>query len=234
MFANFDYGEIYRSLGYLFGVGMAFTLRLTVFACAGGIALGTALAVIRLSHWRILAAVVGAYVNLMRSIPLILTIFWFYFLVPSLLGWALRSDQPVQINVFWTSVIAFVVFEAAYYCEIVRAGIRSIANGQRLASLALGMTPGQMMAYVILPQAVRTMVPVLITQTIMLFQDVSLVYVLSMTDFVGAASKIAERDARLPEMYLFVALTYFLICFGFSQLAARLRDRMTAYRQPAS
>jgi glutamate/aspartate transport system permease protein len=163
----------------------------------------------------------------MRSIPLILTIFGFYFLVPSLLAWMTGAREPIPIDAFWTSVIAFIVFEAAYYCEIIRAGIRSVGRGQSHASEALGMTMSQTMVYVVLPQALRVMIPVLLTQTVLLFQDVSLVYVLSITDFVGAASKIAERDARLPELYLFVAVVYFAMSLGLSFLAGRLRRSLS-------
>ncbi len=223
MFANFDFGEIGRSLGYLFGTGMVFTLQLTAWAALGGILLGSALAVARLSRLGGLAWMAGCYVNLMRSIPLVLTIFWFYFLVPSLVGWLVGSGQSVSMDPFWTAVVAFVVFEGAYYGEIIRGGIQSVNPGQARAALALGLTNGQTLRCVVLPQALRTMIPVLLTQTIQLFQDVSLVYVLSITDFVGAASKIAERDSRLPEMYLFVALVYFLASFGLSRLARRLQ-----------
>lgn len=226
MFDNFDFGVIVRSLGYLFGTGMVFTLQITTLATVGGILLGIVLAMMRLSRFGLLALAARGYVDFMRSIPLILTIFWFYFLVPSLAAWLIGADEPIHVDTFWTSVLAFILFEAAHYCEIMRTGIQSINRGQTFASRALGMTHWQTMVHIVMPQALRVMIPVLLTQTILLFQDVSLVYVLSITDFVGAASKIAERDSRLPEMYLFVAVVYFLMSFGLSQLVARLRPRL--------
>jgi len=226
MSGGFDFGEITRSLSYLFATGMLFTLKITALATIGGLLLGLVLAMMRGGQSTPVRVLVTGFVNFMRSIPLILTIFAFYFLVPSLLTWVTGSGEPIRIDAFWTSVIAFVVFEAAYYCEIIRAGIRSIGRGQLLASQALGMTGRQTMLHVVLPQALRVMIPVLFTQTILLFQDVSLVYVLSITDFVGAASKIAERDSRLIEMYLFVAVVYFAISFGLSVMAGQLRHKL--------
>ena len=122
-------------------------------------------------------------------------------------------------------MITFTLFEAAYFCEIMRAGIQSISRGQVSASLALGLSPWQSMRHVVLPQAFRNMIPALLTRVIILFQDTSLVYVLSLTDFLGAASKIGQRDGRLVELYLFVALVYFLICFTASRLVKRLEKR---------
>jgi len=230
MFANFDFDVIERSWRYLFVTGMAFTLRLTLFAMAGGIVFGTLLAMMRLSSIKPLAWVAGTYVNTLRSVPLVLVIFWFYFLVPYIGAWLLRSDTPIQVGAFASSLLTFVMFEACYYCEIMRAGIQSIPRGQVSAGYALGLTYWQSMALVVLPQAFRNMLPVLLTQTIVLFQDVSLVYVLSITDFVGAASKVAERDGRLVEMYSFVAVIYFAACFALSQLVRRLQARIAVVR----
>jgi len=230
MFANFDFDVIERSWRYLFFTGMAFTLRLTLFAMAGGIVFGTLLAMMRLSSIKPLAWIAGTYVNTLRSVPLVLVIFWFYFLVPYIGAWVLRSDTPIQVGAFASSLLTFVMFEACYYCEIMRAGIQSIPRGQVSAGYALGLTYWQSMALVVLPQAFRNMLPVLLTQTIVLFQDVSLVYVLSITDFVGAASKVAERDGRLVEMYSFVAVIYFAACFALSQLVRRLQARIAVVR----
>ena len=204
---------------------MAFTLKLTVLAMSGGIVLGTLLSLMRLSNNRLISTAAGAYVNTIRAIPLILVIFWFYFLVPYLGAWLIGANRPIAVGAFSSSLITFILFEAAYYCEIVRAGIQSVPRGQSLAAQALGMRPSQSMINVILPQAFRNMMPVLLTQTIILFQDVSLVYVLSIPDFVGAASKVAQRDGRLVEMYLFVALVYFLMSFGLSLMVKRLEKQ---------
>jgi glutamate/aspartate transport system permease protein len=223
MFADFDFDVIARSWGYLFRVGMVFTVQLTVLAMAGGIFLGTLLALMRLSSIRLPRLFAAGYVNLVRCVPLVLVIFWFYFLVPYLAAWVIGAAEPVKVGAFWSALITFTLFEAAYYSEIMRGGIASVARGQAWAGQALGMTYGQVMRHIVLPQAFRNMIPVLLTQTIVLFQDVSLVYVLSIPDFVGAASKIAQRDGRLVEMYLFVALVYFLLCSALSRLVQHLQ-----------
>lgn len=230
MFSNFDFDVIERSWVYLFKTGMVFTLELTGLAMVGGIILGTLLAMMRLSKFRSLSMVATGYVNLIRSIPLVLVIFWFYFLVPYIGAWIIGAKEPIMVGAFSSSLITFILFEAAYYCEIMRAGIQSIPRGQVSAGYALGMNYWQTMGHVVLPQAFRNMIPVLLTQTIVLFQDVSLVYVLSITDFVGAASKVAQRDGRLVEMYLFVALVYFVLCYGLSLLVKRLQQRVAIIR----
>lgn len=230
MFSNFDFDVIQRSWVYLFSTGMSFTLQLTGLAMTGGIILGTLLAMMRLSSNKIISTVATAYVNLIRSVPLVLVIFWFYFLVPYIGAWILGYKEPIKVGAFSSSLITFILFEAAYYCEIMRAGIQSIPRGQVWAGYALGMSYGQTMSNIVLPQAFRNMIPVLLTQTIVLFQDVSLVYVLSITDFVGAASKIAQRDGRLIEMYLFVAVVYFVMCFGLSLLVKKLQQRVAIIR----
>jgi len=228
--SNFDFGVIERSLHYLFFTGMTFTLTLTALAASGGIVLGTGIALMRLAGGRVLGAVATGYVNLMRSLPLVLVIFWFYFLVPYIGQWATGASRPVAVGAFSSSLLTFTLFEAAYFSEIIRAGIGSIPRGQMAAGMALGLTYPQVMGSVILPQVFRTMLPVLLTQTIVLFQDTSLVYVLSITDFMGAASKIAQRDGRLVEMYVFAALVYFTISFAASQAIRRLGGRIAIIR----
>lgn len=228
MLGDFDFDVIQRSWVYLFTTGMAFTLKLTALSMVGGIFLGTLLAIMRLSRSRIVSIGAGAYVNLIRSIPLVLVIFWFYFLVPYIGAWLIGADRPIQVGAFTSCLITFIMFEAAYYCEIMRAGIQSVPQGQRAAGMALGMTGRQTMTLIVLPQAFRNMVPVLLTQSIILFQDVSLVYVLSVTDFVGAATKVAQRDGRIVEMYLFVAVVYFLMSYGMSTLVKRQEKNMMA------
>ena len=230
MFTGYDFDVIERSLGYLFREGMVFTLTLTGLAMSGGIVFGTLLAMMRLSSFRLLSGLAGGYVNLMRSVPLVLVIFWFFFLVPYIGAWLIGADRPIAVGAFWSAVITFTMFEAAYYCEIMRAGIQSIARGQVWAGYALGLNYWQTMGQVVLPQAFRNMLPVLLTQTIILFQDTSLVYVISATDFLGAAAKVANRDYRLVEMYTFVALVYFVISYGLSTLVKRFQDRIAVIR----
>lgn len=230
MFSNFDFSVILNSWRYLFFDGMTFTLTLTALAAFGGVVLGTLIAMMRLSGLPVLPQVAKAYVNFMRSLPLVLVIFWFYFLVPYIGQWIIGAERPIQVGAFSSSLITFTLFEAAYFSEIMRAGIQSIPKGQAAAASALGLTYWQSMANVILPQAFRNMLPVLLTQTIVLFQDTSLVYVLSITDFLGAASKVAQRDGRLVEMYLFAAVVYFAVCFIASLLVRRLQRRVAIIR----
>ena len=230
MFTDFDFEVIWRSLPYLFLDGMAFTLRLTLLAAAGGIVLGTLIAMMRLSRFKVLSAVAAGYVNLVRSLPLVLVIFWFYFLIPWVWQWASGAPRPVPVGAFLSALITFTLFEAAYFAEIMRAGIQSIRKGQVAAGYALGMTYWQVMGTIVLPQAFRNMFPVLLTQTIVLFQDTSLVYVLSITDFLGAASKVANRDFRPVEMYLFAAVVYFAVSFTLSSLVRRLQSRIAIVR----
>jgi glutamate/aspartate transport system permease protein len=230
MFAGYDFEVIERSLGYLFREGMAFTLTLTALAMTGGIIFGTLLAMMRLSAFKPLSALAGGYVNLMRSVPLLLVIFWFFFLVPYIGAWITGADRPVKVGAWMSAVITFTMFEAAYYCEIMRAGIQSIPRGQVWSGYALGLNYWQSMGYIVLPQAFRNMIPVLLTQTIILFQDTSLVYVISATDFLGAAVKVANRDYRLVEMYTFAAVVYFVISYSLSLLVKQLQDRIAIIR----
>jgi glutamate/aspartate transport system permease protein len=228
--AGFDWDVIRRSAPYLFREGMTFTVTLTLLAMTGGTIFGTLLALMRLSSIRVVSTVASAYVNLMRSVPLVLVIFWFFFLVPYIGAWIVRSPTPIKVGAFSSALITFTMFEAAYYCEIMRAGIQSIPRGQLWSGYALGLSYWQTMGQVILPQAFRNMLPVLLTQTIILFQDTSLVYVISATDFLGAAAKIANRDYRLVEMYVFAAAVYFVISYGLSTLVRRLQLRLAVVR----
>src|SRR5260370_17690224 len=194
MFANFDFDVIRRSLAYLFFDGMTFTLTLTGLSALGGLIFGTLIALMRLSGFKLFGRIAGLYVDLMRSLPLVMVIFWFYFLVPYIGQWLTGSSRPIHVGAFASSLITFVIFEAAYFSEIMRAGIQSISKGQPAAASALGLTYAQSMRYVVLPQAFRNMLPVLLTPTIVLFQDTSLVYVLSIPDFLVSALQVALPD----------------------------------------
>ena len=230
MFTSFDFDVVRRSLGYLFLDGMTFTLTLTGLAALGGLIFGTLIALMRLSGLKLLGRIAGLYVDLVRSLPLVLVIFWFYFLVPYIGQWLTGASRPIRVGAFTSSLVTFILFEAAYFSEIMRAGIQSISKGQPAAAQALGLTYSQTMRYIVLPQAFRNMLPVLLTQTIVLFQDTSLVYVLSIPDFLGAASKVAQRDGRLVEMYIFAALVYFVICFAGSLLVKQLQRKIAIVR----
>ena len=202
--------------------GLAFSVALTLAAMIGGVVFGTALAMMRLSGRSWLALPSAAYVNTMRSVPLVMVILWFFLLIPFMIGHPIGAE--------WSALITFTAFEAAYYSEIMRAGIQSVARGQVSAGYALGLSYGHTMARIVLPQAFRNMLPVLLTQTIILFQDTSLVYVISATDFLGAASKIANRDYRLVEMYTFAAVVYFVISFSLSLLVKKLQQKIAVIR----
>jgi glutamate/aspartate transport system permease protein len=206
--------------------GLWFTLQITFVGVTGGIVFGSLLAVARLSPNRLLSTLSTAYVNLMRSIPLILVIFWVFFLVPWAIGWITGNGRPVAVGASLTIFVTFVLFEAAYYAEIVRAGFRSISSGQYAACDALGLSRFHAYVYILFPQAIRNVLPILLTQTIVLFQDTSLVYVISATDLLGAATKIAQRDGRLVEMYLTVGAIYFVFCFAASQFVKQLQGRL--------
>jgi glutamate/aspartate transport system permease protein len=226
---DLDFGVIGGALPYLWK-GLQYTVELTATAAVGGLFFGTLLALARLSPLRPVSLAAAGYVNLMRSVPLVLVIFWFFFLVPLILQGITGAERPPQVGAERTALVTFILFESAFFCEIMRAGIQSIPQGQLHSAYALGLGYGQAMRLVILPQALRNMLPVLLTQVIVLFQDTSLVYVISATDFVGAAAKIAQRDSRLVEMYLFVAIVYFLLCFGLSRLVGLLQSRLAGAR----
>ncbi len=220
-----DFSSISNSWGYILE-GVKYTIELTVITAIGGLILGTGLALCRLSTSKILSEFSKLYTNLMRAVPLVLVLFWFFLLMPEVLKVLLGLDHPVMIGAEMTAIITFVLFEAAYFAEIMRAGIQSVSKGQMSAAMALGLRYGQTMRYVILPQAVRNMLPVLLTQTIILFQDTSLVYVISGNDFMGAVSKIAQRDGQLVLMYSFAAVCYLTVSVSLSMLVRRLQRKI--------
>lgn len=220
-----DFSSITNSWGYILE-GVKYTIELTVITAIGGLILGTGLALCRLSTSKILSEFSKLYTNLMRAVPLVLVLFWFFLLMPEVLQVLLGLDHPVMIGAEMTAIITFVLFEAAYFAEIMRAGIQSVSKGQMSAAMALGLRYGQTMRYVILPQAVRNMLPVLLTQTIILFQDTSLVYVISGNDFMGAVSKIAQRDGQLVLMYSFAAVCYLSVSVSLSMLVRRLQRKI--------
>jgi glutamate/aspartate transport system permease protein len=216
---GFDFQIIFDSIPFL-AKGMVLTLELTLLGIVGGLLFGTLLALARLAPFKPLSFIAASYVNFFRSMPLILVIFWFYFLVPLVLG--------QQVGAFQSVVIAFIMFEAAYYCEIMRAGIQSVKVGQVHAGQALGMTYAQNMRYVVLPQAFRNMIPILMSQAIVLFQDTALVYVVGLSDFLYSAEIVANSENRLMEMYVTVAIVYFVLC-SLAQLYVRNLQKRFAH-----
>jgi glutamate/aspartate transport system permease protein len=221
--SGLDFEVVFRSWPYLLS-GLEFSLELTAAAFAIGMALGTSFALIQHLEVPILSGIVRAYIALIRSIPLILVLFWFFFLVPTILGY-LNSGRPIPIGPTLTAFITFGLFEAAYYSEIIRVGLRSVDKGQFEACRALALSTFNTYWSVVMPQALRVATPIILTQTVILFQDTSLVYVLSLTDLVGAASKLAQINGRIVEMYLTVAVIYLLICSAASQCVAAIRRR---------
>jgi len=227
--SDLDFDVIRRTLPYLMQ-GLQYTVQLTLVAAIGGTVFGTLLAMARLSSFKPLALAAAGYVNLMRSLPLLLVIFWFYFLVPELVQSVMGWERPPQIGAERSAYVTFIMFQAAYYCEIMRAGIQSISRGQVGAAYAVGLTYWQAMKLIILPQAFRNMLPVLLTQTIILFQDTSLVYAIGAKDLLKAAEIAGKNYNRPVEMYLFVALIYFAICLALSTVVKRLQVRYAIVR----
>ena len=202
--------------------GLIFSVQLTIIATIGGIVLGTVLALMRLSGKTWLALPATAYVNTMRSIPLVMVILWFFLLIPLIIG------KPIGVNL--SAIITFIAFEAAYFSEIVRAGIQSIPKGQVYAGQALGMTYSQNMRLVVLPQAFRNMIPVFMTQTIILFQDTSLVYAIGAYDLLKGFEIAGKNFGRPIETDLLAAVTYFLICFTLSRMVKRIQEKVAIVR----
>jgi glutamate/aspartate transport system permease protein len=202
--------------------GLLFSLQLTLIAMAGGIALGTVLALMRLSGKKWLVLPAAAYVNTLRSIPLVMVILWFFLLIPMLLG------RPMGAEL--SAIITFTVFEAAYYSEIMRAGIQSVPKGQVFAGYAVGMTYRQTMQLIVLPQAFRNMLPVLLTQTIILFQDTSLVYAIGAYDLLKGFEVAGKNFNRPVETYLVATAVYFVICFSLSMTVRRLQKKIAIIR----
>ena len=222
---GFDWSSIPGALPFL-AKGMLVTLEVTLTAIVVGIVWGTILAVVRLGHNKVLAFLATAYVNLFRSVPLVMVILWFYLIVPQLLRSIFGNDfGDIRMT---SALVAFALFEAAYYSEIIRAGIQSVSKGQAAAGLALGLTPGQTMRMIVRPQAFRNMLPLLLTQAIILFQDTSLVYVIGLSDFFGTSYKVGDRDGRLVELLLFAGAVYFVICFSASRLVKHLQARFSS------
>ena len=202
--------------------GLKFSVMLTIVATLGGIAFGTVLALMRLSGVKPLQWVATVYVTGMRSIPLVMVILWFYLLIPFLTG------QPIGKEV--SALITFTMFEASYFAEIMRAGIQSISRGQVGAGQAMGFTYAQNMRFVVLPQAFRNMLPALVTQTIVLFQDTSLVYAIGAYDLLHGFEVAGKNNGRPVEAYLAAAVVYFVICFALSTLVKRLQQKIAIIR----
>jgi glutamate/aspartate transport system permease protein len=220
---NLDFGFLnWGVISSFVAKGFIFSVQLTLVAMIGGIALGTLLALMRLSGKKWLVMPAAFYVNTLRSIPLVMVILWFFLLIPLLIG------RPMGAEL--SAIITFTVFEAAYYSEIMRAGIQSVPKGQVYAGYAVGMTYPQCMQLIVLPQAFRNMLPVLLTQTIILFQDTSLVYAIGAYDLLKGFEVAGKNFNRPVETYLVAAVVYFVICFSLSMLVRRLQKKIAIIR----
>jgi glutamate/aspartate transport system permease protein len=219
---GFDFSFLTPEAVRTLGRGMLVSLEITAVAVIVGLLWGTVLAMMRLSRWRVLSLAATAYINLFRSIPLAMVLLGFYLVVPQLLKSVLWGSAAAMDTRLLSALIGFALFESAYYAEIMRAGIQSVSSGQLAAARALGLRPMQAMRYVVLPQALRNMTPLLLTQLIVLFQDTSLVYVISLADFFTSAENIGERDGRIEEMMLVAGLVYFVISYAASVAVQRL------------
>jgi len=202
--------------------GFIFSVQLTIIATVGGIAFGTILALMKLSGKALLQYPATFYINTMRSIPLVMVILWFFLIIPMLIGRPIGADL--------SAIITFIAFQAAFFAEIVRAGIQSVPLGQTYAAEALGMTYGQNMRLIILPQAFRNMIPVFMTQVIILFQDTSLVYAIGAYDLLKGFEIAGKNYGRPIETYALAAITYFVICFSLSRLARRIQAKVAIIR----
>ncbi|HEY5322699.1 MAG TPA: amino acid ABC transporter permease [Caldimonas sp.] len=228
---NLDFGFFNWALVQSFILkGLIFSFQLTIVAMIGGIALGTILALMRLSGKQWLVMPAAAYVNTLRSIPLVMVILWFFLLIPAAFYQALPGGIGTKYRSEIAALITFTVFEAAYYSEIMRAGIQSVSKGQVYAGYAVGMTYAQCMKLIVLPQAFRNMLPVLLTQTIILFQDTSLVYAIGAYDLLKGFEVAGKNFNRPVETYLVAAVLYFIICFSLSMLVRQLQKKIAIIR----
>ncbi len=221
---HFDWSGIPGALPTLW-TGAIVTFKITLIAIVFGIIWGTILAMLRLSSFKPFEWFAKAYVTIFRSIPLVMVLLWFFLIVPQVLQNVLGLSPDIDIRLA-SAMVAFSLFEAAYYSEIIRAGIQAVPRGQVNAAFALGMSYSQAMRLIVLPQAFRAMVPLLLTQGIVLFQDTSLVYVISLADFFRTATNIGDRDGTNVEMVLFAGACYFVVCVIASSLVKGLQKKV--------
>jgi len=213
--ANFKFLIVQGFLGV--GAFAGGTLRLAVPAIVLGFALGIVVGLARLARAPWIRVPATLYVEFFRGVPLVMVIFWMWFVIPQLLR--------LPIPEYGVALTAFVIFEAAYFGEIVRAGVQSVARGQVEAATAVGLTQTQTMRYVVLPQALRNMAPSLVTQMIVLFKDTSLASIIGYVDLTKAAQIVNNREIKPFELYLFIAVVYWICTYSMSSVARRLERR---------
>ena len=210
------FDAVWRNLPFLLG-GLATTFKLAVFAICGGVLLGIVVGLARISNSKWIYYPITSYVNLLRNIPLILVIFWIYFVMPLFIG---RSIDP-----FPSAVIAFIVFEATYFGEIFRAGYQTISRDMVNAAYATGMTYLHVTRYITVPIAFRRMLPSLITQSIVTFQDTSLAFVIGLPEFVRRASIVDNMEIKSIQLFGFVAIVFLVLCYTGSRISRHYEDK---------
>ena len=221
---DFDWSSIVPSMPYLLA-GLVITLKITVIAIVVGIVWGTLLAMMRLSSIKPLSLFAAGYVNLFRAVPLVMVLLWFFLIVPQLLKSIFDLSPSVDIRLV-SAMVAYSMLEAAFFSEIIRAGILGLPVGQFQAAQSLGMTTLQGFRHIILPQALRAMLPIMLTQCIVIFQDTSLVYVIALGDFFSNAVRIGERDGSVVQLLLFAGLVYWVICAALSGVVRIVQLRL--------
>jgi polar amino acid transport system permease protein len=222
---TFDFSVIWRNLDFLllqgflgFGNFVGGTLRLAIPSIVLGFILGIFIGLGRLSSRVWLRVPATLYVEFFRGVPLVMVIFWIWFIIPILL--------KTKIPEFGVALTAFVIFEAAYLAEIVRAGVQSVPRGQVEAATAVGLSSAQTMRYAVLPQALKNMIPSLVTQFIVLFKDTSLASIIGFMDLTKAAQVVNNREIRPFELYLFIAVVYWMCTYSMSRYARSLEKRL--------
>lgn len=228
MFYTFDWGVIEKSWTYLIFEGLYFSLLVTGITTCFSMILGIFLVILTRSKNKVVSTSAFLYVGLFRSLPLVLFLFWFFFFMPFVFGWITNSPRPVQIDIFYTVLITFILVYSAYFCEIFRTGLEAIPTGQYEAANSLGLSKFQCYRLIIFPQVFRNTVPILLMQTVTIFQDTSAVWVISAIDFLGAATMIARQENRLVELYIFAAIIYLLISFVVSSYVRYLQKKSIA------
>lgn len=221
-----DFQVIVDNFGFLFVQGfLGFgefaggTLRLAIPAIVLGFALGIVIGLGRLANNRSIRFLATIYVEFFRGVPLVMVIFWFWFIIPNLL--------KISLPEYGVALTAFVIFEAAYLGEIIRAGIQSVPQGQLEAAAATGLSRGRTMRHIVLPQALRNMIPALVTQFIVLLKDTSLASIIGYIDLTKAAQIVNNREIRPFELYLFIAVVYWCFSYAMSRYAQRLERRLS-------
>jgi His/Glu/Gln/Arg/opine family amino acid ABC transporter permease subunit len=218
-----DFNFLSTYLPYLLD-GLAVTIQLAAISLVGSLALGTVLAMMRLSPFWWIRWPAILYVDTVRMVPLIMVIFWFFFLLPILIG------QPVAAMV--AALAALIAFNASYMAEVIRSGIQSVPRGLAEAARCSGLSYGQCMRHVVLPIAIRNILPALINRLVALFMGTSLTYIIGVTEFFRAATNINNRIFRPYEIFLFVALVYFAFCYSLSLFGGYLERRLAVDKSP--